>query len=195
MRPELSVVVPLRDEELNVVPLHAELTGVLEALGTSYDPSCAVVTATSVSFNHCTATSFDAIITLDGTVTTDGDQRVSWNLPAGMTSTSTSGSFGLSATQTGDMTVTSTAITGTELTTMTVNAVVNGTTYHAGLDQSVALDVNLDPACSTHAVEGTLEAKRVWTARPSGISATEAPDAAAKVTWTGCGTATIQYSH
>ena len=37
MTPELSIVVPLRDEELNVVPLHEELTRVLEALGLSYE--------------------------------------------------------------------------------------------------------------------------------------------------------------
>ncbi len=35
--PELSIVIPLRDEELNVAPLHEELTRVLTALGRSYE--------------------------------------------------------------------------------------------------------------------------------------------------------------
>jgi glycosyltransferase involved in cell wall biosynthesis len=35
--PELSVVIPLRDEEENVVPLHRELTDVLDQLGVSYE--------------------------------------------------------------------------------------------------------------------------------------------------------------
>jgi glycosyltransferase involved in cell wall biosynthesis len=35
--PDISVIVPLKDEELNVVPLHAELTGVLDALGRPYE--------------------------------------------------------------------------------------------------------------------------------------------------------------
>ena len=35
--PEVSVVIPLRDEEANVVPLHDELTGVLDQLGVSYE--------------------------------------------------------------------------------------------------------------------------------------------------------------
>ena len=35
--PEVSVVIPLRDEEENVVPLHDELTGVLDQLGISYE--------------------------------------------------------------------------------------------------------------------------------------------------------------
>jgi glycosyltransferase involved in cell wall biosynthesis len=35
--PEVSIVIPLRDEELNVVPLHDELTGVLTQLGVSYE--------------------------------------------------------------------------------------------------------------------------------------------------------------
>jgi glycosyltransferase involved in cell wall biosynthesis len=35
--PEISVVIPLRDEEENVVPLHAELTDVLDQVGTTYE--------------------------------------------------------------------------------------------------------------------------------------------------------------
>jgi glycosyltransferase involved in cell wall biosynthesis len=35
--PEISVVVPLRDEELNVRPLHDEMSGVLQALGRPYE--------------------------------------------------------------------------------------------------------------------------------------------------------------
>ena len=35
--PQLSIVIPVRDEELNVGPLHQELTGVLGAMGLSYE--------------------------------------------------------------------------------------------------------------------------------------------------------------
>jgi len=35
--PELSIVIPLRDEESNVVPLHGELTRVLAGLGLTYE--------------------------------------------------------------------------------------------------------------------------------------------------------------
>ena len=35
--PEISVVIPLRDEEDNVVPLHGELTDVLDQIGVSYE--------------------------------------------------------------------------------------------------------------------------------------------------------------
>ena len=35
--PELSLVIPMRDEELNVLPLHEEFTRVLTALGRSYE--------------------------------------------------------------------------------------------------------------------------------------------------------------
>ena len=37
MQPDISVVIPLRDEELNVVPLHEELTGVMGGLGRPYE--------------------------------------------------------------------------------------------------------------------------------------------------------------
>jgi glycosyltransferase involved in cell wall biosynthesis len=35
--PDISIVIPLRDEELNVVPLHEELTTVMDALGRDYE--------------------------------------------------------------------------------------------------------------------------------------------------------------
>ena len=35
--PEISVVIPLRDEEDNIVPLHDELTAVLDQIGVSYE--------------------------------------------------------------------------------------------------------------------------------------------------------------
>lgn len=37
MTPDVSVVIPFRDEELNVAPLHAELTSVMAALGVAYE--------------------------------------------------------------------------------------------------------------------------------------------------------------
>ena len=37
MTPDISMVIPLRDEELNVVPLHEELTRVLERMGVDYE--------------------------------------------------------------------------------------------------------------------------------------------------------------
>ena len=38
MTPRRSpIVIPLRDEELNVAPLHEELTGVLAPLGVAYE--------------------------------------------------------------------------------------------------------------------------------------------------------------
>jgi glycosyltransferase involved in cell wall biosynthesis len=37
LEPDISVVIPSRDEEDNVVPLHDELTGVLDQLGVSYE--------------------------------------------------------------------------------------------------------------------------------------------------------------
>jgi glycosyltransferase involved in cell wall biosynthesis len=35
--PDVSIVIPLRDEELNIVPLHEELTRVMDALGVGYE--------------------------------------------------------------------------------------------------------------------------------------------------------------
>ena len=35
--PEISIVIPLRDEEENVVPLHDELADVLDQIGVPYE--------------------------------------------------------------------------------------------------------------------------------------------------------------
>ena len=40
MTPEISVVVPLRDEEPNVLPLHNELSAVMQGIGLSYELIC-----------------------------------------------------------------------------------------------------------------------------------------------------------
>ena len=37
MTPELSIVIPVRDEELNIGPLHEELTGVLQKMAVAYE--------------------------------------------------------------------------------------------------------------------------------------------------------------
>jgi glycosyltransferase involved in cell wall biosynthesis len=53
--PEISVVIPLRDEEANVVPLHDELTGVLDQLGVSYEVILVDDGSTDTTFDQLAA--------------------------------------------------------------------------------------------------------------------------------------------
>jgi hypothetical protein len=92
----------------------------------------------------------------------------------------------------GDLQGSSSHIAGSVLSSIRATANAGGRTAQAGMDESLSLDLSLDGTCSTYITDGALEAKRVWTARPSDDDLWR--DVAAKITWTGCGQATIQWS-
>lgn len=69
-----------------------------------------------------------------------------------------------------------------------------GQRLELGLAQSVDLDLILDGSCDTRITGGTLEAKRVWTKRPSGASASELADRGVLFSWLGCGVAEVRFS-
>lgn len=181
--------------------------GILAA-GTGFDdPSCAVTSATGVTLTGCTvtvhqvsgATVIDSIATVNGWMTyTAASHTLAWDVTVGEsvtmsgdTTLTMNGSIHLA----GSLTVTATTIVGHlgSGVTMTVSDGVQS--MSAGVEEAVDIDVTYVDAvtCATRVVGGTLEATRVWTARPQGATAADLPDVAALVTWTGCGTATIQY--
>jgi glycosyltransferase involved in cell wall biosynthesis len=53
--PDISVVIPLRDEEGNVLPLHEELTGVLDQLGIPYEILLVDDGSTDATFERLTS--------------------------------------------------------------------------------------------------------------------------------------------
>lgn len=55
LNPEVSVVVPLRDEEENVAPLHDELAGVLDQLGVPYEVILVDDGSTDATFDRLVA--------------------------------------------------------------------------------------------------------------------------------------------
>ncbi len=175
---------------------------------TGFDnPACVQTSATGVTLSHCTLTvdevsgtsTFHLVVTASGSVGYAAAARtLSWDLRVGETVTvsgTTSGSAAGSVHMAGSLTVTETTITGHMTTEFAMTAAANGQSMAVGVDESVDIDVTYADAaaCATRVTGGTLEAKRVWTARPQGATADDLPDAAARVTWTGCGTATIEY--
>lgn len=170
------------------------------------NPACIETSATSVVLTRCTMTmdevspegTFHLVVTASGTVAYAAATRtLSWNLVVGesMQVTGTqSGSASGSVHMAGSLAVTETTIVGDMATEIRLTASANGQSMSMGMDESVELDLTYADAatCATRITGGTVEAKRVWTARPPGATAADLPDAAAKVTWTGCGAATIQ---
>lgn len=178
-------------------------------VGAGFDnPSCATATPTSITFASCTKTVDETDV--DGTVShtvatvngsmsyTAATNTAAWDLTLGATVTATGPSAGngsFSIHMAGSIAVGTTAIVGHMGTELALSATISGRSVTVGVDESVDLDLTYADAatCATRVTGGTLEAKRVWTARPTGVSTAQLPDAAAKVTWTGCGQATVQY--
>ena len=166
------------------------------------DPRCAVVSADAVGFDGCTVSldsgDMQGELRVDGSVTLSTNrQAVAWDLTLTMDLRGMGDSSGFGATaryhRSGNLAFTETTLQGKSLAELSASASGNGQSTSASAAESVEVDLTYQasPPCVTG---GTLEAKRVWTRRPAGASATELPDAAAKVTWTGCGEGTIAFS-
>lgn len=168
----------------------------------SFDnPSCLQETPTSVTLTACRFSGQDTSEGMSFTALVNGHfnvnagrDAVDWDMTMTMTVTGQGASGGASLHYSGNLALTASTIKGTMLAEMSVNATGNGQTVAIGLSESLAIDLGYQSTPTLCATSGTLEAKRVWTQRPQGASATQLPDRAAKVTFTGCGSATIQLS-
>ena len=163
------------------------------------DPSCAVVTATSVTMKNCVITTQDATgsikVTASGNVTKTTSNSLNWDIKLGLTLNSTSAQGAGTLTETlhqgGTLAFTATTLKGSMLSELTAKVTTNGTSNSVGVDESVNVDVTFTQSPSSCVTGGTVEAKRVWTQRPNNVTSAQLPDAAAKVSWTACGTATV----
>ncbi len=170
------------------------------------NPACVATTATGVTLTACTVTvdesspsgTFHAVVSASGSVQyAVATRTLQWDLTVGETVTVTGTSAGTitaSLHLAGSLTVGETTLRGHMGSELTMTAAAGGQTMRAGVDERVDVDVTFADAatCASRVTGGTLEARRVWTARPQGTTSADLPDAAAKVTWTACGVATVQ---
>jgi len=167
-------------------------------------PACAVVTSGKVTFNGCrvtvsqssgeTATS--GSVTVDGEVSLSADrQTLTWDLNYGI-GLSMNGSSPITMSGTlhsaGRVVATPTTAVGSVASEISLTVAAGGQTVSAALDESLAFDVTRAATCATGVTGGSLEAKRVWLSRPAGVPSSQLPDEAARVDWSGCGTATVR---
>lgn len=159
--------------------------------------TCATMNAdeTEVTFN-CTATDASSGLTMNlrGFIRVDealSSATMTWNLT--MTATMSSGGQAVNMTYTYSGALTATGETsGTVVGHMDASLTLSSGGYTFGMDENLTLDVEYADSCEYGVTGGTLEAKRVVTAWPSQAGDQRPDDAAAKITWTACGTATIQ---
>jgi hypothetical protein len=167
-------------------------------------PACAVVTSGKVAFNGCRvtvsqssgSTSTSGSVTVNGDVSVSADrQTLTWDLTYGVALTMTGSSpLTMSATMhsAGRVVVTPTTAVGSITSEVSLTVSASGQTVSAALDESLTFDVARSDACASGVTGRTLEARRVWTSRPAGVPPAQLPDEAARVEWTGCGTATVR---
>lgn len=179
----------------------ARLSGSLAAVPVvdGYDnPACLTVTATRVTLAGCSVT----VVDVDTTITTvvsgflevPAQGSLVWDLTARVTMAAPDLAMTATAHHSGDWSVTGTSVKGAQRAEIGVTARAQGQTVSAGMHESLDVDVTVDPGPPACVTDGTLEVKRVWTQRPQGATAADLPDAAAKVTWTACGTGTVAFS-
>jgi hypothetical protein len=163
------------------------------------DPTCQTMTASSVTLRGCTTTIVSGTTTEKVTVSgslalSNANQTITWDLSVALSVVDTSMpgfNMTMNTHQSGNLTVTPTTIKGSMLSETSVTYA--GISF--GVDESLDVDVTYQSTPSPCVTGGTVEAKRVWTQRPMGMPAAQLPDLAAKVTWSGCGAATIALSN
>lgn len=165
--------------------------------GESFDnPGCVTTTATSFTLRGCSLVVSDSgtqmTITADGTASLLAG-TLTWDFRVGLTMSGSGYSGNASARRHGSLTATASTLAGEILTEVSGSVSGGGRSESLGVSESVQLDLtySTSPDCITG---GTIEAKRVWTQRPSGTSSAELPDGAARAAWSGCGIVTVSLS-
>ncbi len=150
---------------------------------------CYTYTSTSITYSNCTVSGSGFSETLNGTLTVSSPS-VTWNLT--VTWNYSSGNITENGTYdwTGQVTVTASTIVGQGRSSFTGHLVNGSTTYDyqytAGFDANLTYQ-STPSFCITG---GTLEVRRTLNSA-SNAGAIPVHDAAAKYTWSGCGSVTV----
>jgi hypothetical protein len=155
--------------------------------------ACVTATSNSVSFNNCSVSEAGYNVTLNGSITATADS-VTWGITAGFSGTDQGYTINISMHYSGTMTVTASKITGNGLFDIGGSISGNGQSANFGMATAAIVDLTYQSSPSFCVTSGSVEVKRVWTARPSGASASQLKDAAVKITWTGCNAFTVAHS-
>ncbi len=158
---------------------------------------CTTSTASSVTFAGCkftdTSDGSTVSVTLDGSVSMSSD-TLTWSYTMTMDLSSASTVVAATYKDSGNFTVTATTAKAHDEAEFTAKVTTSGKTSTFGIAQAANLDVTHGTDCASTITGGSFEAKRVWTQKPSGVSADLVKDKAVKINWTGCGSATVQLS-
>lgn len=155
---------------------------------------CVTVTPNTVTFDNCVTTTSGSSSVVDGTFSVfAGGAEIAWELRIDVDSDSAGYHSEISFLSAGSLTTGATGMQGQFRAETTASLNGSGYSFEYGMSEALLVDLSFasTSACVT---SGTLEARRVWTQRPSGAPATSYRDRGAQIVWTGCNQATIARS-
>jgi len=149
---------------------------------------CYSFTNSSITYNNCTISGSGFSETLNGSLTVNGN-TVTWNLTVTYSYSSGNVSSNGNYNWTGQLTVTEGTIVGQGRSSFNGHAASGSTTYD--YQYTAGFDANLTYQTSPYCITGgTLEIRRTLNGT-SNAGAVPVHDAAAKYTWSGCGSVTV----
>jgi hypothetical protein len=160
---------------------------------TSLD-TCATVAANTVTFNNCTISESGFNLSFGGTVSVSAN-TVTWNINGSFSGAEQGVTFNITHHQSGTFTVTDTKVTGNSVSEFGGNISGQGQSVSFGLATAAVVDLTYQSSPSFCVTSGTVEVKRVWTAKPNGASGAAFADAGIKLSWTGCNALTVAHSN
>ena len=149
---------------------------------------CYTFTNSSITYNNCTISGSGFSETLNGSLTA-GNGTVSWNLTVTYNYSAQNVTSTGNYNWTGQLTVTASTIVGQGRSSFTGHVTSGSTTYD--YQYTAGFDANLTYQASPYCITGgTLEIRRTLNGT-SNAGAVPVHDAAAKYTWSGCGSVTV----
>ncbi len=147
------------------------------------DPTCTVITSTSVTYNNCSYNADGFAGSLSGHLTISGGS-ITWDIKTTFSGNTQGVSFDGSLAWNGQITVTDTTIKGLGRSALVLHASGNGQSANLGRAAGTDFDLTYssNPFCVTG---GTLEVRVVQEASGSGTSG-QSMAAGLKFTWSGC---------
>ena len=169
------------------------VSGALVKAATAGFDTCATVVSGKVTFNNCVDTEQGFSVTLNGSITAVAG-HVTWAITAAFSGTSNGETINIAMNHTGDITVTDTTIKGNAASEFSGSVSASGQSASFGFAVAVLFDLTYQTAPTACITGGTVEVRRVWTARPAGASGSVFADAGVKLIWSGCNTFQVAHS-
>jgi hypothetical protein len=170
------------------------------------DPACVTATTGAVTYSNCVVTMTDPTtgvaenVTVNGTVTRTVSglvANVGWDLHTHLTATDSTTTLALGVHQTGAITITAPPVGTTDPWTLAGSARsdtdMTASAYGVNVSASVTVLAGYNDlqfvvnAGAVAMTGGSIELRRVWTARPPNVTEAQLPDEGFLFTWDGAG--------